>query len=276
MINALLVRWAGGWAEVTDATSIASYGRREALLGLGAVQSLDEVTRIANGQLAIYGRPRTEISADMVPGTAELPYRHFAVGDTITVPEIDGTTALERVMALTVAEDENGVVTYVPELKDVLLQRDERWEQNLKKMADGTFRGQSAVATPTSAQRSGAVPAAGPGGAVVAGYEATYSAPGVLLPRTSPQIVTPLDCTLSEIVTTVRVPDAVVGFTVNVYRDDVSVFSEAVAANTEVTRWTSPTVPASTSTANTTAWYITYSGTSIDILDVVTILRYTT
>lgn len=151
MINALLVRWSGGWAEVLDAASITARGRSEALLGLGAAQSIAEVERVAAAQLATYASPRTEVTADLIPiDETDTPYLAFRVGDSVTVPDWDGSATLERIVALTVAEDENGQVTYSPELKDLILTHQERLEQAMKKMADGTLRGNSAVATPAA------------------------------------------------------------------------------------------------------------------------------
>lgn len=145
MINALLVRWVGGWHEVTDAASITAHGRREALLGLGAAQSVREVERIAARQLDIYADVRTSVTVSptdvvTVPG----------LGDRVTVPDSDGTPVLERVMARTFTEDENGTVTFAAEVHDVLLTAQQRWEQAIKSMSDGTIRGDSKVATPVA------------------------------------------------------------------------------------------------------------------------------
>lgn len=152
MINAFLVRWFGGWAEVRDDAAIAASGRTEALLGLGAVQSVAEVDRVARKQLAVYADVRTQIRAGLAPrDEADTPYLSFLVGDTVLVPDETGTATRERVIALTVAQDDaTGDITFAPELKDVLLSQAERAEQTLKKMADGTVRGDSKVATPAS------------------------------------------------------------------------------------------------------------------------------
>lgn len=159
MINALLIRWANGWREVVAPASVALHGRREALLGLGAVGSTGEVDRLGARQLATYADARTEITAEVHPASdGDRPYVAFAVGDTITVPALDGGTAAERVVALTVSVDENGTVGYAPELKDVLLEADERVEQAIKKMADGTLRGQSKIATPVGQPTTKPVP----------------------------------------------------------------------------------------------------------------------
>jgi hypothetical protein len=149
--NALLIRYFKGWAERTDTTSIASYGRKEALLGLGAIQTQTEAYVIADQQLAVYKNIRTAIAADLQPvSTADTPYLAFGVGDTITAPDYDGSAVANRVMSITVTEDEDGNVTYAPEIKDVVLGAQERFAQNVKKMADGTIRGDSKAATPVS------------------------------------------------------------------------------------------------------------------------------
>lgn len=150
-VNVLLCRWIGGWREVRHEASIATYGRREALLGLGAIQSPQEVDRMAGEQLAIFADQRTAIAADVEPmSTADRPYRAWNVGDTITVPDYGGGTIAQRVRSLTGSEDDNGEITYSPELGDLILEAQERHEQAIKKMADGTLDGESPVATPVA------------------------------------------------------------------------------------------------------------------------------
>jgi hypothetical protein len=151
-VNVLLCRWVGGWREVKNQASIDGYGRREAFLSLGALESPQEVDRVATEQLAIFANPRTAIAADLEPmGVADRPYRAWNVGDTITVPDYGGGTISQRVRTLTGSEDENGEITYSPELGDLILETQERHEQALKKMADGTLDGESPVATPVVA-----------------------------------------------------------------------------------------------------------------------------
>lgn len=160
LTNGALVRWPGGWHEVTDASSISANGRSEGLLGLGVVQSIPELERVATGQLDVYANPRETIAVDLVPVTeSDTPYLSFLVGDTVTVPDSAGDDTTERVLALTVSEDENGAVFFVPELKDIILEERERVEQSLKKMTNGTMRGDSKVATPVSAIRTLGTPA---------------------------------------------------------------------------------------------------------------------
>jgi hypothetical protein len=147
VINALLVRWAKGWHEVFDQPAIDLNGRHEGTLSLGVEQSVAEVERVATGQLAVTARE--EIAVDLAPmGPGDTPYAAFGVADTVTVPGLAGGPTQERVTALTVAEDENGQLSWVPELKDVLLTHNERMEQAIQRMANGALGGTSAVASP--------------------------------------------------------------------------------------------------------------------------------
>lgn len=150
--NALLIRWNGGWTEVTDTISIGAHGRLEGLLGIGAVRSLDEVTRIATGQLAIFADERTMITAGTQPRfDAECPYLGYGVGDTVLVPDVDGTPTSERIVALAVTEDSEGEPVFTPTLHDVILTEQERFNLAIKKMLNGTLHGQSTPATPAAA-----------------------------------------------------------------------------------------------------------------------------
>lgn len=157
--TALLVLWSRGWAQVVDAGAVATYGRREAMLGLGSVESVAELTRIGSEQLRLYGRPMVEISADLQPmmPVADRPYRAFMVGDVVsTVPGPSGATS-ERVVELTVQEDENGEVTYAPTFRDLIVEQQDAFQEQLKKMANGTLGG-SPAATPMSGVSVTSVP----------------------------------------------------------------------------------------------------------------------
>lgn len=147
--NVLLCRWADGFHEVKHQGSIDAIGRREALLGLGALDALEEVERVANMQLSVVAFPRTAIATDLAPiDRTDRPYFAFNVGDTITVPDYATGTISQRVRSITGAEDDNGEITYAPELGDLILEEQERTLQAVKKMSDGTLEGDSPVAQP--------------------------------------------------------------------------------------------------------------------------------
>lgn len=146
--NALLVRWVGGWHEVADEAPTV---RREAVLGLGASQSIAEVERIAADQLAVYREPRRQVSVGLQPSSEnETPYLGFTIGDTCVVPDEAADQWAERLVAVTVAMDADGRISYAPEFADVIASNVERWEQALKKFSNGTMRGDSKAATPVA------------------------------------------------------------------------------------------------------------------------------
>jgi hypothetical protein len=118
IVNALLVRWADGYISVVDATSVAAIGRREAYLSVGNALSTEEATRAAEALLARYSTSAEDITAAIEPvDDTDRPYIAFGVGDTVTVPDSSGVPVLRRVSAITVVEDDDGVLTYVPELR---------------------------------------------------------------------------------------------------------------------------------------------------------------
>lgn len=158
--NHLLVRYAYGWYEVKGDYTPQQWApppwepapepyRKEAVLGLGAVQSPGEVVRVTREQLGWFGNPRTAITADVAPvDDTDTPYLAWGIGDFLTVSDVDDAPVVERVIGLTVTEDDEGTVTFAPELKDQILTDYERWQRNLDKLANGSVSGNSAVAQP--------------------------------------------------------------------------------------------------------------------------------
>lgn len=152
MINALLVRWNGGWSEVTRGGSIGTFGRTEAVLGLGAISSYTEMARVAAGQLDVYANPREEINTAVLPvGPTDDAYLSFGVADTVTVPARLGGSTVEKCIEISISEDnDTGRAQVSPTFHDVILAREEAFGQALKKMTNGTVAGTSKVATPVS------------------------------------------------------------------------------------------------------------------------------
>lgn len=163
-VNALLVRWVGGWDEVYDGPSETTHGRREALLGLGAQQSLGEAQRLARAQLETFAQVRTEVAVDVAPvGAGDAPFVGYRVGDHVTAIDWEGTAEPTRVVALGGAVDDDGLVTYSVDLADQILTGPERHEQALKKLSNGTLRGTAKIATPWAALGKRQVPQTGGG-----------------------------------------------------------------------------------------------------------------
>lgn len=148
IVNVLLIRYQGGWTTVEDATSIAAYGRIEGFLSLGAVESLDEVQRIAEATFDTLASPRFQTTVTVEPtADSDKPYVAFGIEDLISVPNESGTAEDMRVKAITVAEDAEGQVTYTPEVRDVLEDDAEKLARWLSQLANGALGGTSRSAT---------------------------------------------------------------------------------------------------------------------------------
>jgi hypothetical protein len=149
--NVVLVRWTRGWAERAAPAAIGTWGRREGLLGLGAIGFIEEAYRISDRLLETFADVREQITADAVPvDDSDTPYTAYLPGDVVTVPGRDGTPTAERVVAATVAEDDDGYITYAVEFHDVIFEHQVAVDQWLKKMANGTLGGQAKVGSPAT------------------------------------------------------------------------------------------------------------------------------
>lgn len=147
--TALLVRYAGGYTVVEDAAAIAAWGRREGFLQLGGVSDRDQAERVALGVLAFQGAPRVTTTLGIEPtGTADNPYVDFVVGDSITAPDETGSSSQQRVVSLTVVEDDNGEVSFANELKAPFLIAEEAFSRQLKKLLNGSIGGHTQAANP--------------------------------------------------------------------------------------------------------------------------------
>lgn len=145
-VNVFLVRWVGGWLERKSSSSIASVGRIEQRLDLGAITSLPEAKRVADGQLDEFSVDRTQTDIEIAPTVGDVPYDDFSVGDTITVASV-----AHRVLGMTVKEDtkQTGRPIYTPTFNaDIILSPEERMFQVMRKMLNGTLGGRSKVAQP--------------------------------------------------------------------------------------------------------------------------------
>jgi len=149
--NSLIVRWQGGWSERTAPGPIATDGRREGLLTIGAIGTAAEADRIADRQLDIFANVREEVTADVEPRTdVETPCIGYLVGDLVTVPSREGPGEVERVVSVTVSEDDDGYITYAPQFKDIIYEQQGAFDEWLKKMANGTMGGKTGIGSPQS------------------------------------------------------------------------------------------------------------------------------
>lgn len=152
--NVFIARWNGGWHEVVDAASIAAFGRYEAMLSLGAQQSVEETTRVAEHELETFAQLREQSTLEHAPiSISEAPYVAYGPADRLTAPDFYGTPTLFRVAAMTVAEDDDGVLAFVPIIGDstVELEFEDHLALDIVKMTPGTLGGRSRSASPFAA-----------------------------------------------------------------------------------------------------------------------------
>ena len=144
ILNAVLVRYAKGYKAETDATSVASYGRREGFLSLSSLEEGDSAAKAGDQTLSLYGQLQRSITLGIEPDLdADTPYKGVWVRDSVTAPAIDATPTSYRVVSITAGIDDEGFAKFVPELDtpgDAVADRTRLW---LKRVGDGTLAGRS-------------------------------------------------------------------------------------------------------------------------------------
>lgn len=135
----VLVRYKGGYVDAVvgpDSPNykgyLEKYGRREAFLEQGGLTSKRDarikgqsvlsqlaVSAAVSGSEEIVGHFNESYSGSIVPVKGSVPFLDFHVGDTIAAPGSNGFLRSHRVLSLTCTEDENGVLTFDPELEGV-------------------------------------------------------------------------------------------------------------------------------------------------------------
>lgn len=116
--TAALVRSSAGWTVATHTTGVATYGRRETFLEFGNTRS--EATAASAAARVLRRTARPDVSTPRVsftPTADAQPFIDFAPGDRITVPSSTGTVTTARVLALAIAEADDGTVTADAELE---------------------------------------------------------------------------------------------------------------------------------------------------------------
>lgn len=151
VVTSLLCRFQGGYRVVDDFPAQVLYGRKEGFLQLGQVTEADEVDRIGAAVLAFMAAPRVATTLGIEPegiGTTDTPYVGYGVGDSIVAPDEGGSSSTQRVVSITVAEDDQGDATFANELKATFQVEEERLNVQLKKLLNGTLKGSSVAPQP--------------------------------------------------------------------------------------------------------------------------------
>lgn len=145
--NRLMIRYKGGYTQVTDPTSIAAIDERSAFLDLGKINTEQEAQSIGAALLELRKDPSYSVTCTLAP-VSNVPYETFDNGDTITHPDEAGSTSASRVRSIAVAQDDdNAAITYMLELNDTRREIEERQDNWLKRAALGFLAGGAKVAT---------------------------------------------------------------------------------------------------------------------------------
>jgi hypothetical protein len=131
--NTFLLQYEGGWTEYKDRRSVKAYGgEREAFVSLGNTKHETEaknlMRRAARGVASAVQRAGTsdlrsmkqdQPNGGLIAVAGARPFLDFGVGDTVKAPNSSGDLVPHRVLSLSLNEDDEGNVTYDPELEEV-------------------------------------------------------------------------------------------------------------------------------------------------------------
>lgn len=140
--NSLLLRTQRGWAKVdeTDGNPLIIEG----LIGHGTQPSEQESQRVGFARLATYAQEQQQKTIGIEPQSlADSPLHAYTVGDTV---ELDGEPI--EVVSITGSRNDDGRVIWIPQLGSAFKTPEEQTSNAVKKMSEGTFRGDADEATP--------------------------------------------------------------------------------------------------------------------------------
>jgi hypothetical protein len=147
--NRTLIRYGGGWIEEEDTTSITANGGRGLYLALGAVRGESEARRMAGAVMERWKAPAFITAATLAPHNADAtPGTAYWLGDTIDCPDETDTDTAMVVAAIGLEEDDVGLLTWPVELRDLVLEEEDRFDSWLRRMADGSALGGARVSSP--------------------------------------------------------------------------------------------------------------------------------
>lgn len=175
--NTLLIEGPSGFVDRQDAGSTTTYGRREGFVAMGNAKSSAQLTSLADRILAVQGLPIETVKIKSRWNPRARPYLDFDVGDWILAPDAGSSDlTTQRVVALTIEEDDQGEITVSPELAGRRKQFETRIARWLKSIGDGSLGGAAAGASsPTTTSGTDSAIAA-----AIDAHEATHPHPDEL------------------------------------------------------------------------------------------------
>lgn len=122
-------------------TSVARFGRKEGYLQLGNVTDPTQAAESSARVILAREFPVESIQVEIAEGAGPQPYVDFDLGDTVLAPDSRGQLTEQRVMAITVREDDDGKVGQSVELTARAIDDDARIARWLKVATEGSLGG---------------------------------------------------------------------------------------------------------------------------------------
>lgn len=130
--NTFLIHYDGGWTTWRAKGSSRRFGRREAMVEMGRARGDDHAREILakaargvgwaqkrSGVSDISKRQADQPSGSLIAIQGARPFLDFGVGDIVKAPNENGVLRRHRVVMLSFTEDDNGNLTFDPELEEL-------------------------------------------------------------------------------------------------------------------------------------------------------------
>lgn len=130
--NTFLIHYDRGWTTWRAKGSSRRFGRREAFVEMGRARGDDHARQIMSkasrgvgwaekraGVSDIRKRQADQPSGSLIAIQGARPFLDFGVGDIVKAPNENGVLRRHRVIMLSFTEDENGYLTFDPELEEL-------------------------------------------------------------------------------------------------------------------------------------------------------------
>jgi hypothetical protein len=128
--NDALGKYDGGWVDEDHAGSITAHGHREAMVSLGNITNQNDAShtlnRILDTAAGVDQKSGTadEIETDIdkkptggfIPTLGAVPFFDFDIGWLVSAPDAENSPAAHRLISCAVSEDEEGVLSFDPDL----------------------------------------------------------------------------------------------------------------------------------------------------------------
>ena len=135
IINAYIVKYAEGFVEVEDATSIAAYGRREGIINIEQAQTSASAVTYASAQLALTKDPKAGKTLKLYDGVGPNLFLDYVMGDYFTL-DIFGTETTDRILGIQVDFDGTEFCHVVLELNTLLYDNEMQLSRDLDWLSD--------------------------------------------------------------------------------------------------------------------------------------------